>query len=268
MNNVILICGQAGSGKNTLADILKKHIDLEPNGVVIDKTLIRNNAQSVKDIATNKYNWNGEKDAQGRQLLLDITEQGYAQDKFYWEDMTFTEAIMHREFINKQCEYLIIPDWRYESTLEYFRDIVDVYLVDFKYMNSSLAKEYSFAENYADVAKKALDKMVLYRNTLCFDEDFMLKSGVIVRHLCLPGCVQDSKDVIKYVYEKYADKIRLSIMNQYTPMPECKNHKLLCRKLTEKEYEEIIDYCIDIGIEDAYIQEGETASESFIPEFM
>lgn len=121
MNNVILICGQAGSGKNTLADILKKHIDLEPNGVVIDKTLIRNNAQSVKDIATNKHNWNGEKDAQGRQLLLDITEQGYAQDKFYWEDTTFTEAIMHREFINKQCDYLIIPDWRYESTLEYFK---------------------------------------------------------------------------------------------------------------------------------------------------
>lgn len=125
MNNVILICGKAGSGKNKLAELIKNHLDTEPSGRILDKTLIRGNAQSVKDVATKEHNWNGEKDVKGRQLLIDITNEGYATDKFYWEDQTFTEAIMHKEFVNKYCDYLIIPDWRYACTPEYFRERFD-----------------------------------------------------------------------------------------------------------------------------------------------
>lgn len=122
MNNVILICGQAGSGKNQLADYLMNHLDTQPSGAVFNRTLIRGNAQSVKDVATKKFKWNGEKDAKGRQLLINITDEGYARNKYYWEEETFTEAIMHREFENRYCDFLIIPDWRYASTLDYFKD--------------------------------------------------------------------------------------------------------------------------------------------------
>lgn len=122
---VILISGKAGSGKNQLAEYLKEYLDLDPKGVPFNQTLIRGNAECVKDQAILKHNWNGEKDKKGRQLLIDITNEGYAKDVHYWEKETFTEAVMHKEFINKNCRYLIIPDWRYSQTLDYFRKVAD-----------------------------------------------------------------------------------------------------------------------------------------------
>lgn len=122
---VILICGKARSGKNQLAEYLKHYLDRDDEGNFLERSLIRGNAQSVKDRAIKYYNWNGEKDQKGRQLLIDITEKGYAQDKFYWEKETFTEAIIHKEFTNANCEYLIIPDWRYAQTKDYFEKVAD-----------------------------------------------------------------------------------------------------------------------------------------------
>lgn len=122
---VILICGQAHSGKTTLAKFLKEHLDINNRGVYCERTLIRNNGQSVKDIAVRDFKWNGVKDESGRQLLLDITEDGYAQDQFYWERETFHEAIKHKEYHNKNCDVLIIPDWRYPSTKSYFDKMAD-----------------------------------------------------------------------------------------------------------------------------------------------
>lgn len=122
---VILICGQARSGKNQLADYLKHYLDLDSKGVTFNRTLIRGNAQSVKDIAHSKYNWNGIKDQKGRQLLIDITNEGYDQDIHYWEKETFLEAISYSTFVNPRCEYLIIPDWRYAQTLDYFDKVAD-----------------------------------------------------------------------------------------------------------------------------------------------
>lgn len=121
MNNVILICGESGSGKTELANFIKEYLD-NRTGTYLDVTLVRGNAQSVKDKATKQFNWNGVKDKKGRQLLIDITDEGYARDKFYWENETFTEAIMHKEFTCKTCDYLVIPDWRYSCTLEYFKN--------------------------------------------------------------------------------------------------------------------------------------------------
>ena len=92
--------------------------------------------------------------------------------------------------------------------------------------------------------------------------------GVVVRHLVLPGHVEESKNVIRYLYETYGDQIYLSIMNQYTPMPGIeRGYPELGRKITPQEYDEVVDYAIDIGVENGFIQDGETAEESFIPEF-
>ena len=88
-----------------------------------------------------------------------------------------------------------------------------------------------------------------------------------MRHLLLPGCTRDSKAVIKYLYETYGNQIYLSIMNQYTPLENVSAYPELNRKVTDEEYEEVVDYAIGLGVEQGFIQEGETAKESFIPAF-
>ena len=153
------------------------------------------------------------------------------------------------------------------ETLEILKDVIDIYLVDFKYMDSTLAKNYSLAPDYPEIAKNAISEMVKLTGEAEFDEAGMLKRGVVVRHLCLPSHIEDSKRIIKYLFDTYKTKIIYSIMRQYTPMKECKEYENLCRKITDEEYDELIDFCLDLGIEDAYIQEGECALESYIPEF-
>lgn len=153
------------------------------------------------------------------------------------------------------------------ETLRYLQDVIDIYLVDFKYMSPELAKKYSEADDYPGIVKKALEKMYQLTGTPVFNNDGILQKGVIVRHLCLPACGDDSKEVIRYVYENYKENVLLSIMSQYTPFGNCGKCPELTRKLRAEEYDEIIDFCLGIGIENAFIQEEEAASESFIPVF-
>lgn len=154
------------------------------------------------------------------------------------------------------------------ETLRMLDGLVDIYLPDLKYMNREIAKKYSNAGDYAKYAVSAIAEMVRQVGEPVFDEREMMKKGVIVRHLVLPGCMDDSKAVIRYLYETYQDRIYISIMNQYTPMQGIeKQFPELGRRVTEEEYDEIIDYAIGLGVENGFIQEGETAQESFIPPF-
>ena len=95
----------------------------------------------------------------------------------------------------------------------------------------------------------------------------LIKRGVIVRHLVLPGHVKDSKEIISYLHGTYGNQIMISIMNQYTPMPQAEGLEQLGRRVTKKEYKKVVDHALEIGVENGYVQEGGTASESFIPEF-
>ncbi|MDD5956339.1 MAG: radical SAM protein [Lachnospiraceae bacterium] len=190
--------------------------------------------------------------------------------------------------------------------VEAIRDLdglVDIYLPDLKYVSSRLSGDFSKAPDYFEVASKAIEEMVRQTGepeffvkkkaslnqqmSLWESEDVMdaatynecaddlmsegrevlMKRGTIVRHLLLPGCTEDSKAVVKYLYETYGDSIFISIMNQYTPMPQVAGHPLLSRKVTDDEYNEVLDYAIDSGIENAFMQEGDVAEESFIPDF-
>lgn len=190
--------------------------------------------------------------------------------------------------------------------VEAIRDLdglVDIYLPDLKYVSSRLSGDFSKAPDYFEVASKAIEEMVRQTGepeffvkkkaslnqqmSLWESEDVMdaatynecaddlmsegkevlMKRGTIVRHLLLPGCTEDSKAVVKYLYDTYGDSIFISIMNQYTPMPQVAGHPLLSRKVTDDEYNEVLDYAIDSGIENAFMQEGDVAEESFIPDF-
>lgn len=153
------------------------------------------------------------------------------------------------------------------GTLEILKDVIDIYLVDFKYMDPDLAKRYSMAYDYPAVAKAALSKMVELTGKPKFDNNGILKSGVLVRHLCLPSQTQDSENIIRYVFETYGRRVLLSVMSQYTPCGDCGKFPELERVLSVDEYDRILDFCLRIGIDDAYVQDGEAASESFIPVF-
>lgn len=153
------------------------------------------------------------------------------------------------------------------EALRLLEGLVDIYLPDFKYMDKELAKKYSFAGNYTEIAMPAIEEMVRQVGTPVFDRRGILQKGVIVRHLLLPGHVKDSKKVVEYLYRTYGDQIYISLMNQYTPMKAMAEDPLLSRKVTQREYERLVDYALSLGLENGFIQEGETAKESFIPAF-
>jgi putative pyruvate formate lyase activating enzyme len=157
----------------------------------------------------------------------------------------------------------------YEKTemLRQLDGLVDIYLPDLKYSSSELAKRYSHASDYPEIAKAAIEEMVRQVGQPVFDERGIMQKGVIVRHLMLPGQYMDSRRVIRYLHETYQNRIYISIMNQYTPMRYFEKYPELNRKIRKKEYEKLLDYALSIGVEQAFYQEGETAKESFIPEF-
>ena len=143
---------------------------------------------------------------------------------------------------------------------------IDIYLPDFKYFDNNLAIKYSKCPNYAENAKLSLKEMVKQTGPCQFDNNGIIKKGVIVRHLVLPGHIDDSKKIINYLYNTYQDNIYLSIMNQYTPNKEIK-YEELNRKVSNNDYNKIIDYAVNIGVNNAFCQIDGTASESFIPSF-
>ena len=152
------------------------------------------------------------------------------------------------------------------GTLIFMRNLVDIYLADLKYFDDELAKQYSACDNYFEVSTMAIDEMYRQVGKYNIGKDGMLKRGLIVRVLVLPGHKSDAKKIIDYLYKTYKDDIFISIMNQYTPVNHCK-YDNLNRKLTEDEYEEVVNYALTIGVNNAFIQEGETNDASFIPNF-
>lgn len=157
--------------------------------------------------------------------------------------------------------------WELPESVEAVKDYADIWLTDFKYFNNTLAEKFSNAPNYFEVASAALHQMAEQTGEPVFDENGMMKRGIIVRHLMLPGHIDDTKNVINYLWNTYGDKIWISIMNQYTPLCSDERYPELSRKVSDEEYDEAIDYACDLGIENAFVQEGGTAEESFIPPF-
>lgn len=153
------------------------------------------------------------------------------------------------------------------TELKLLECIVDVYLPDFKYMDSTLSARYSRAKDYPSVAKQALSEMVRQQPDVVIDDATgLIQKGVIVRQLLLPGHVNDAKAVLKYLYDTYHDHVYISMMSQFTPIA-LKDYPEINRTVTRREYERLVDYALEIGITNAFIQEGDVAKDSFIPAF-
>lgn len=153
------------------------------------------------------------------------------------------------------------------ETLKLLEGYIDIYLTDFKYFDNKLGKDLSKCSNYFEVASKALEEMYRQTGKNKFNDKGLMTKGIIVRCLVLPTKSDDTKKIINYLYKKYQDNIYLSIMNQYTPVNYIKDYPYLNKTISDDEYNKVIDYAIDLGVKNAYIQEGGTCSESFIPAF-
>lgn len=184
------------------------------------------------------------------------------------------------------------------QSLGLLEGLVDIYLADLKYLDAGLAKKYSHAADYPETAKAAIEEMVrqvggityvcetegkeqiqsnresgtkpgskIIRNATEYPDGALMKRGVIVRHLLLPGQVEEAKRVLQYLYETYGDRIAVSILNQYTPLPHVASYPELNRPVTEEEYEEVVEYALELGIDHGFLQDGQAVGESFIPEF-
>lgn len=153
------------------------------------------------------------------------------------------------------------------DTIRMLEGLIDIWLPDCKYYGKELATRYSNAPDYFEVANAAIAEMVRQAGSPVFEGELM-KRGVIVRHMILPGHTKDSRMVIEKLHKCYGDKIYISIMNQYTPLTQMESFPEINRRITAREYDKVVDYAISINVENAFIQEGETAKESFIPDFV
>lgn len=151
------------------------------------------------------------------------------------------------------------------DTLKSLDGFVDIYLPDFKYYSDKYAVKYSKAPDYFKIASAAVVEMFRQTGKNTFDANGIMKGGVIVRHMLLPGLLFDSKKIIDYLYNTYKDDIYISIMSQYTPMNN--EYEELSRSVTKEYYESLVDYAAGLGVKNAFVQGGDSVGESFIPEF-
>lgn len=153
------------------------------------------------------------------------------------------------------------------ESLKLLEGLIDIYMPDFKYFSNVSSLKYSKCKDYVENAKLAIAEMYRQVGKNKFNNNNIMTKGLIVRHLIIPGLNKESKQILNYLYNKYRDNIYISIMNQYTPLENVKNYPEINRKITKKEYNDIINYAIELGIENAYVQDDGTQNDSFIPEF-
>lgn len=177
------------------------------------------------------------------------------------------------------------------DALKMLDGLVDIYLPDLKYYSPRLSARYSQAPDYFSCAGKAIQEMFRQVGRPQFDsnifselpelsENSLMKKGMIIRHLLLPGCLEDSKNILSYLYHTYGDSVFVSIMSQYTPLPQLsgstsgiaaplfsERYPELTRRVTEKEYDELTDFALSLGMENVFIQDMDVAQDSFIPAF-
>ena len=153
------------------------------------------------------------------------------------------------------------------EVIEALADIVDVYLPDFKYMDHSLALELSGAWNYPEVARAALREMHRQKGSnLVLKEDGTAASGLVIRHLIIPGHVENSKGVLRAIAEDLSPSVHVSLMSQYYPPPAVARHPWLGRTISRAEYDEVIDELGQLGFERGWVQELES-QETYRPDF-
>lgn len=205
------------------------------------------------------------------QIFIELQEQGAHNINLVTPTHYTLQIIEALKIAKKQGLYIPVvyncSGYEKVETLKALEGLVQVYLPDFKYVDEALALKYSNAPHYFEYASKGVAEMLRQVGEVQLDEEGIIQKGVIVRHLMLPGQLMDSKAVVRHLLETFGNQIWVSLMNQYTPLEQVALYPELNRKVTKKAYNRLIDFALELGLENGFIQEGETAKESFIPLF-
>ena len=153
------------------------------------------------------------------------------------------------------------------STVKILKGSIDIYMPDFKYHNDNLAIKYSNAPNYRQKALEAIKAMLDQVGEVQFDRNGIMQKGVLVRHMLLPNLLEDSKKAVRELYQLFGDRIYISLMSQYTPLSQVVAYAELNRRVKKSDYQKLVDYALNLGISNGFVQKGESALESFIPDF-
>ncbi len=151
------------------------------------------------------------------------------------------------------------------ETLRMLEGLVDVYLPDFKYMDAALAKRLSGAEDYPEVAVKAIEEMLRQTGPAAYGEDGLMKSGTLIRHLVLPGHIDNTLMVLRRIKWDF-EGVPVSLMSQYVPMGDAGKYPDIARRLTQEEYDEAAELFCRLGL-DGYTQELDSAVKTYTPLF-
>lgn len=219
------------------------------------------------------------------EIFLELQEQGANNINLVTPGQYVPHIIRAVEQARRQglAVPIVYNTGSYENvdTIKALEGIVDIYLPDFKYMDPFLAAKYSHAPDYPQTAKAAIAEMVRQQPWPVFAweekrgedvpeeacEGAVMKRGVIVRQLLLPGCLKDARNIVRYLYETYQNKIYVSLMSQYTPLEHVRDYPELAHRVSLRTYDRYVDAAIALGITQAFIQEPGVAKESFIPDF-
>lgn len=208
------------------------------------------------------------------QIFLELQEQNAANINLVTGTHYLPWILPALEAAHRQglCIPVVWNTSGYETvaTIERLTGVVDVYLTDFKYdhpSHSDAAARYSHAPDYFEVALAALEAMCEQVGEPVFDDEGRLVRGVVVRHLLLPGRLDDSKRVMAFLWERFGTAVLYSVMDQYTPLRTFEHFPELNERTPVFEYEALLDFMDAIGLEDYFWQEGGAAQESFIPPF-
>lgn len=151
------------------------------------------------------------------------------------------------------------------ETLKMINEFVDIYLPDLKFMNPLLSERYTGKSDYFEYASEAIKFMA--KKPIIMREDGKMLSGIIVRHLILPLCVNDSVAILRWIKANLPDGIPLSLMSQYTPFGDIENFPELKRRITPREYKRALNEAYSLGFQNVYLQNRDSAEEKYIPQW-
>ena len=205
------------------------------------------------------------------EIFLELQQQGAHNINLVTGGHYVPQIVQALELVRKDLKIPVVYNSSGYETVETLRQLkgyVDIYLPDLKYYSPERSARYSNAKDYFAVASQAVQEMFSQVGPVQFDEQGMLQKGVIVRHMVMPNGVEDTMDILTWIAENLPlDDILVSVMSQYTPFYKSADYPEINRRLTQEEYDRVLDWMECMGIEQGFVQELSSAKEEYTPDF-
>ena len=205
------------------------------------------------------------------EIFLELQQQGAHNINLVTGGHYVPQIVQALELVRKDLKIPVVYNSSGYETVETLRQLkgyVDIYLPDLKYYSPERSARYSNARDYFAVASQAVQEMFSQVGPVQFDEQGMLQKGVVVRHMVMPNGVEDTMDILTWIAEHLPlDDILVSVMSQYTPFYKSADYPEINRRLTQEEYDRVLDWMECMGIEQGFVQELSSAKEEYTPDF-